>query len=143
VYAAFPAADSDTPSTTVDFVPDVATDGTGAFLAVWRRGAGSQDIFGQRFDSSGLVGGAINIATQADAQNNPAVTFDETSQQYLVTWEDKRSGEWEIYGQRIEPDGDLVGSNFLVASQARGGAATDPDTAALDNHYLVGFDQLN
>jgi phosphoribosylformylglycinamidine (FGAM) synthase PurS component len=100
--------------------PDVAFDGAN-FLVVWEdyRGGDCQDIYGARVTPQGAVldlgGFAISKAT--DDQYSAAVGFD--GENFLVAWEDYRSGGWEdIYGARVTPQGTVLDPSGIAISQA-------------------------
>jgi PKD repeat protein len=58
----------------------------------------------------------IPISTAANSQLRPTIAYNRANNEYLVTWDDKRSGsEREIYAQRVSGANSLVGSNFAIA----------------------------
>ena len=90
------------------------------FLAVWedqRKGV-FKDIYGQRVKKDGsLAGTDFAISTGADHQQNVAVSYNSTKNQYLVVWQDHRGtgkSQTDIYGQLVSHDGKLVGGNFVI-----------------------------
>jgi hypothetical protein len=93
----------------------------------WR--TGDSDIYGQRVGAGGgLVGFNRRISGAATTSDNyrPTLAWNETANQYLVVWSDFRNSGTrgaDIYGQRVDPDGALVGFNFRIS----GAAATDDD----------------
>ena len=103
-------------------LPAVAFDGTN-FLVVWTESlqgpAGPArlprprppgDIFGTRVTRGGTVldgvGTGIVDLHRSKPQANPAVAFDGTN--YLVVWEDSRSGDSDIFGARVTPSGTML-----------------------------------
>ena len=92
------------------------------------------------------VGGLTNFTA-----NHPSVVYNETDNVYLVTWsgEDNTSypladNEFEIWGQFIDGDGNLIGGpNFRISFQATDGDANfDAKTPRVawnsnSNEYLV------
>jgi len=155
--------------------PAIAFDGTN-YLVVWvDHRSGSYDIYGARVSVGGgvLDPGGIAICTETNLQRYPAIAFDGTN--YLVVWEDVRSGTPDIYGARVTIGGSVLdpggiaistaaedqlypaiafdGTNYLVAWQDRrsgfsydiyearvsaGGSVLDPGGIAVSN---VGDDQ--
>ena len=100
--------------------PSVAFDGTN-YLVVWhdfRRG--SWDIYGARVSLAGAVldSAGIPISTEASEECSPSVAFDGAN--YLVIWEDWRSGPGniysDIYGARVNQSGVVV-DTFVVTAQ--------------------------
>lgn len=90
--------------------PSVSFDGTN-FFVVWedyRNNINYADIYGARVTSTGVVldTSGIPISTAADAQEVPSVDFDGTN--YLVVWQDMRSGYWDLYGARVNQSGGVI-----------------------------------
>ena len=100
--------------------PAVAFDGTN-YLVVWQDaslGIG-YDIYGARVSRAGAVldGSGIPISTAANDQVAPAVAFDGTN--YLVVWEDRRSGtSSDIYGARVSRAGAVLDGTGIAISTA-------------------------
>jgi hypothetical protein len=116
--------------------PAVAFDGT-SFLVVWQdKRSGTWDIYGARVSTAGVVqdttGTAISTATSL--QQRPAVAFDGTH--YLVVWEDRRSGAWDIYGSRVSTAGLALDSSGIAISTASGDQQ-EPAVAFGSTGYLV------
>ena len=109
---ALPAAASD------QRYPAVAFDGTN-YLVVWEdfRG-GTWNIYGSRVTPAGVVldPEGIAISTAAGSQTYPAVAFDGTN--YLVVWDDSRSGTYHIYGTRVSKGGAVLEPGGIAISTA-------------------------
>jgi hypothetical protein len=86
--------------------PAASFDGTN-FLVVWQddRSGTYSDIYGARVSRAGVVldTAGIPISTAASWQYCPAVSFDGTN--WLVVWQDQRSGSYDIYAARVTPAG--------------------------------------
>lgn len=68
--------------------------------------------------SSALPAVAAPIISWEYDQLAPAVAYNAAAEEYLVVWEDHHWGwgdDWDIYGQRVNGDGTLAGSNFGIS----------------------------
>lgn len=97
--------------------PVASFDGTNYFV-VWEdtRSDESCDIYGARVTQSGVVldQGAIPICAAVGDQQGPAVAFNGTN--YLVVWQDRRTGSAGIWGARVTPSGEVLDSaGFPIA----------------------------
>jgi hypothetical protein len=104
----------------------VAIDAAGRFVVVWEsfvQDAGSEGIFGQRYDAAGTpVGGEFRVNTYTTSdQRSPAVAMDAAGR-FVVVWEslgqDGSSGG--IFGQRYDVTGTPHGSEFRVNTYTTG-----------------------
>ncbi|MDP8224423.1 MAG: hypothetical protein P9L99_13755 [Candidatus Lernaella stagnicola] len=118
--------------------PAVAFD-NGEYLVVWEdnRGGGV-DIYGARLSQAGSVldPDGFAIGNAAGDQGNPHVAASDN--QWLVVWNDGRSAAKDVYGTRVDPDGNVldgVGTGISVGSAA--GEFAKPVVAWDDYHYLV------
>ena len=104
--------------------PVVASDGKG-YLVVWQdRRSGNRDIHGTRVDAQGKVldTHGFVIAKHPSVQARPRLAFDGT--QYLVTWEDSRNGNFDIYAARISTAGKVLDpQGFAVVKHQIGRAS--------------------
>ena len=93
-------------------LPYAASDGS-SFLAVWSDDRGGvYEIWGARVGPTGAVldksGIAIAKSVTSGTQREPAVAYNGSN--YLVVWEDSRSGNWDIYGVRVSTSGAVLGT---------------------------------
>jgi hypothetical protein len=99
--------------------PSIAWNGTN-HLVVWyddRGGIANYDIYAQRLDANGnLVSSNFVVSEAANSQQWPAVVYGGGN--YVVAWQDKRSGNLDIYGQILGLNGDAVGQNFEISTVA-------------------------
>ena len=100
------------------------------------------DIYGQLVDSNGSpVGAEIPISTATNNQQNPSVAFNSSTNQYIVVWQDNRSGtEHDVYGQLVNANGTLSGSNFPVSTATNGQFNPSVAYNSSTNQYLVVWD---
>lgn len=91
--------------------PKIASDGAGGAIVTWEDWrSGSCDIYAQRIDASGTVlwtADGVELCTAALDQWHPSIASDGAAGA-IVAWEDHRSGEWDIYAQRVNASGDTV-----------------------------------
>ena len=111
--------------------PTIIPDGAGGAIITWfdQRTGDSytfSDIYAQRISSDGTVQWAANgvpLCTATGDQSNPTIATDGASGA-IVTWFDYRSGNYDIYAQRIDASGavqwaaDGVALNTLPGEQA-------------------------
>jgi hypothetical protein len=119
--------------------PAVAWNGT-EFLVVWtdnRSGPTSFDIYGARVSGAGSVldPAGIAISTAANNQTLPAVAS--WGDSFLVVWQDRRSGSYNIYGAGVSADGTVAQPSGIPISTAAGDQ-TAPELA-VRYHFLVAW----
>ncbi len=118
--------------------PAIAFDGTN-YLAVWQdsRNSNFSDIYGARVTQAGTVldtnGNAISTAIYN--QNLPTVTFDGTN--YLVVWENESNNSYDIYGAKVNIDGNVIDS-FAISVQP-GGQYAPTLTKGSENQVLITY----
>jgi CubicO group peptidase (beta-lactamase class C family)/fibronectin type 3 domain-containing protein len=115
-----------------------------SYLVVWERRIGDPE-FGQKdiyarvvnYDGS-LPGSEIALDTGSASQEHPAIAYNSSGwDEYLVVWQDRQAGNWDIMGRRVDSDGDLLEGEFTI--EAPGHDQTRPDIAYNSRHteYLV------
>ncbi len=84
--------------------------GGGTYFVVWEdiRNGSEYDIYGARVDTSGtlLDTSGIAITTAPGYQSAPSVVFD--GDNFLVVWEDWRSGKSDLWGARVDTSGVVI-----------------------------------
>ena len=116
--------------------PTVASDGMD-FLVAWEDSrSGPSDIYGTRVSASGQVLDTLGILVSGAAGNQlvPAAAFNGSD--YLVAWQDRRSGVYNIYGSRVTSVGvvlDPAGIPISTATYSK----NDPAVATDGANYLV------
>nr|NQU93349.1 hypothetical protein [Bacteroidota bacterium] len=100
--------------------PSVGVDPYGNFVIVWidrRNSYQDKDIYAQRFSADGTPLGN-NFRVNDDPGNSfpeqPDISVS-TSGKIIISWEDRRNGNRDIWAQRYLADGSLVGDNFMVS----------------------------
>jgi len=97
--------------------PLLVVNKTGDFVIVWMEELnGNEDIYYQLFNSYGALVG--NILKVNDDSNNshqeyPAIDIGESGE-VIITWQDDRNGNWDIYAQRFNSSGEAIGNNFRI-----------------------------
>lgn len=90
--------------------PQMASDGAGGAIVTWfedRSWSGTTDIYAQRVDSSGTVlwtANGVPLSTAPNSQSYPKIVSD-GSGGAIVAWVDNRTGDEDIYAQRINASG--------------------------------------
>ncbi|MDP3025162.1 MAG: T9SS type A sorting domain-containing protein [candidate division Zixibacteria bacterium] len=124
----------DTVSISVQQLPSIAQDPSGDFVVAWEDYRnGESDIYAQRYNLTGSPIG-LNFKVNDDfrtGQNYPAIAMDFTGN-FIITWEDTRNGESDIYAQRYNSSGTPLGSNFMVNDDA-GDAVQRQPAIAMDS----------
>ncbi|MBN2113587.1 MAG: hypothetical protein JW785_05605 [Acidimicrobiia bacterium] len=134
-----------------EWAPAVAYDSSAdQYLVVWHdmrnyytRGA---DIYGRRLDGQArnLAGFRISGAGGFVDQKWPDVTYNRTSQQFLVVWEDGRRDDTrgvDIWGRFVASSGGPAGKDFRVSDNPATGDERYPALAwdSLADRYLVAW----
>jgi len=115
--------------------PSVAFDGSN-YLVVWQESRSDNDIFGARVSPSGILldTAGFAISTAVDNQWHPSVAFGGTN--YLVTWDDMRTGSHDIYGARVDTAGTVLDPMGIAISKAQN-SQLNPSVAFDGSNYLV------
>jgi hypothetical protein len=97
------AGDQNRPAVTYDPVNAV-------FVVAWSdvRNAGDADVFAARVSTAGAVldAGGVQVSSAANGQFSPDIAHSGT--QLLVTWDDRRTDNGDIYGARLTAAGALT-----------------------------------
>jgi hypothetical protein len=88
--------------------PVIASDGAGGAIVVWWDSrSGNYDLYAQKINASGAVQWTANgvvIVSAAGAQYYPAIVSDGAGGA-IITWQDQRGGDFDIYAQRLNASG--------------------------------------
>ena len=92
--------------------PFIVSDGNGGAIITWYdyRSGANFDIYAQRINTNGVVqwtADGVPISTAANSQERPTIASD-GSGGAIITWYDYRSGNYDIYAQRIDTDGNVL-----------------------------------
>jgi hypothetical protein len=86
----------------------VIPDGSGGAIIAWQdRRDFTNGVFAQRIDAGGNVlwtTNGVTVSSEAGHQQAPALASD-GSGGAIIAWEDRRSGNYDIYAQRIDASG--------------------------------------
>jgi len=97
--------------------PNVTRTRDGQIIVVWEdERNGNSDIYGQRFDADGNrigINFKINNDIGSSIQILPDVAVDGLSN-FVITWADNRLGNYDIFVQRYDNTGTMLGQNFRV-----------------------------
>jgi hypothetical protein len=90
-------------------LPQIIPDGFAGAIITWEdsRSGNYYDIYARRVDASGTPQWALDgvaICTAVNGQSNPQIISD-GSGGAIITWEDRRSGSYDIYLRRVDGGG--------------------------------------
>jgi hypothetical protein len=120
-------------------VPAVSTNGTVSLVAWEDRRNGNFDIFGALVDNAtgNVTVRDLVICNAAGDQGRPAVTFDATTNQFLVVWSDGRiATDVNVFGARVTTAGAVLDPNGVQISGAANGQFS-PSAAFVNGTGLV------
>jgi len=114
--------------------PNIVPDGTGGAIAVWQDSTfGNWDIRSQRLSSTGVQlwnASGVDVGTALANQTSPKNVSDGMGGS-IYAFQDKRSGDFDIYAFRIDANGVAVGINQLATSTKTMTAFPNPSTGEL------------
>ena len=99
-------------SPTFTELPQVVSDGAGGAIVTWedsRSGSTDYDVYARRVDASGTplwATGGVSLCSAAENQWDPRIISD-GSGGAIVAWRDFRSGNWDVYAQRVGAEGSI------------------------------------
>ena len=98
--------------------PVVVADGAGGAIIIWEdRRAGEGDLFAQRMNGAGerLWGGAGKAVCLVESRQFGVAAVEDGEGGALVFWHDERRDDKDVYGQRIDANGELRWDSAGVA----------------------------
>ncbi len=121
--------------------PVCAADSAGNFMVVWMdmRG-GDWDIYGQRYDrNQNPIGGNFRINDETSGEQMYGYCAMDKRGEFVVVWMDSRDGEFEIYAQRFDREGNRMGNNFRV-NEASNAFQGYPACAKNEGHFIIAWE---
>jgi len=109
--------------------PAIVSDGAGGAIITWQDIRGTSiDIYAQRVNASGVLQWATNgvsICTAVADQHSPAIVSDGAGGA-IITWSDWRTGDADIYAQKVNASGVVQWTTNGVAISTAGGDQHQP-----------------
>ena len=121
--------------------PDIAYNpSSDNYLATWND-SGAINMVGQLINPNGTMSGSnFTISDSVSSyRTRPSVAQNSNSGQFIVTWEDGRSGNYDIYSQIVNSDGTMSGANFVVASASSSLSLPRVDYNSQNDQYLISW----
>ena len=119
--------------------PAIAMDGTGGAIISWD-GYSTFDIYAQRIHGNGNIlwqANGVAVCTNGGWQRSPQIIADDFNGA-VVVWEDDRNGDWDIYGMRIDGNGNLTWmNNGLYISRALNDQLLQPGNNNQQDNNIV------
>ena len=121
--------------------PSVVSDGTNFFVAWEDARNGALDLYGSRISAAGSVLNptGIPISTATNIQRNPDVAYNGTN--YLVAWEDLRTGGANIDAARVSTAGTVLDATGIGVSTLAT-VEQEPSVASDGTGFLIGWTDL-
>lgn len=125
------------------FTPIVCTSLSGRFVITWKdaREAGHSyyDIFSQIYDEHGTpIGSNMKIHDDENSMyylTPPTSDMDSTGN-FIIAWNDRKSGNYQIYAQKFDLQGNHIVSPFQVNTDEGSGHQYNPAICTTDNSYF-------
>jgi len=115
------------------------------YLVVWQdHRNGRFDVFAQKVGwAGGLLGGNYAISTATGDKNKCDLAYSLAHNEFLVVWGDTRSGGYDVWAQRLDGAGALLGGPFPVADAAVGESSPVVGYDHASHEFLVAYWVLN
>jgi hypothetical protein len=140
---------NDDQGTTRQRGPTIAADNSGNFIITWHdeRDSDADDIYAQRYSSNGTAQGGnfkVNDDTNDASQLGPAISADNLGN-FIITWDDSRHNNCDIYAQRYSADGSTIGVNFKINDNTGSDWQFSPSVSAngSGNFVITWMDERN
>ena len=113
------------------------SDGAGGAIIVWEDSRyGPQDTYAQRVGGDGICQWAddgIPISLAAGNARGQEIATDGSGGAIMV-WQDSRLGDWDIFAQRVDPDGEVYWAENGIAICSESDMQIDPRIASDGAH---------
>jgi hypothetical protein len=113
--------------------PQIASDGGNGAVVTWEDNrSGNTDVYARRVDSTGTPIWALDgllVYGDLTTQSKPVIATDVFGNS-IVSWQDERSGLFDIYAQKISPLGTILWPAAGVGVCVAPGPQQDPSIAA-------------
>ena len=90
-------------------------------------------------DTPPLVGTSSPISVESLDQKLPAIAYNSQANEYLVVWQDARSGatDQKIHAQRVSASGELLADELVITAAAAAQLSPSAVWNATADEYLV------
>lgn len=125
----------------LEYKPSVGFGGM-YYLVAWEdMRNGLYNIYCARIDSNGMLvdPSGIAVAVADSLQVNSSIAFDGVN--FLIVWQDKRNGSYDIYGARVGQNGTVFDPNGIAISTADNDQL-NPSVAFDGANYIVVWEDL-
>jgi hypothetical protein len=130
---------NDDTGTATQYYPTIGADASGDFVICWLDFRHLGLTYAQRYDSLGTPLGSnfkVNDDVGSTSQRYSAIGAG-GSGNFVITWEDWRNYNWDIYAQRYDSLGTPLGSNFKVNDDTGTDLQERPDVAVDGSRNFV------
>jgi hypothetical protein len=89
-----------------------------------------------------LVSDAVFISENPTTHSHPTIVFNSVRRQYLITWNDNRNGNADIFGIIVDEDGEIIKETFEISNEK--GEQINPYSCynPTDDTYLVNWEDF-
>jgi hypothetical protein len=128
------------------YAPAVSSVGDGRLVVVWEsryQDGSGYGIFGQRYDANGLpTGPEFRVNSHTTGSQRDAAVASDSDGRFVVVWESFQgaSSAFDVLGQRYDPSGAPLGSEFRVNGYATGDQRHPAVAAAPDGRFVVAWE---
>jgi hypothetical protein len=119
--------------------PDVAIDSKDNMIFTWARD-NPYVIALRRFTSTGIAKDYEPWIYDPGVgqRTNPSIATD-SDDNFIITWQEDINGDWDIYAQRFDPDGNTVGPHFRVDDGGTADAQSPSIAIDPENNFIIAW----